>query len=152
MTEKDERLKEAETAYAELRQAVAGLDDDRMSRIWLGSWGVREILIHVAGWEREMTPALERVSRGAAPYADGAYDDADGWNARFVADRRGAKAAEILAELETTHKGFMNAAAALPEGLLAKEGAARGLFDGTGPDHYREHAAQIRAWRAALAA
>jgi hypothetical protein len=151
MTEKDERLKEAETAYAELRQAVAGLDEDRMSRIWLGSWGVREILIHVAGWEREMTPALERVARGAAPYPDGAYDDADGWNARFVEARRGAKPPEILAELDATHRGFMTAAAALPESLLAKEGAARGLFDGSGPDHYREHADQIRAWRQTVA-
>ena len=31
---------------------------------------------------------------------------------------------------------------------FAEGGTARGLFDGVGPGHYREHAAQIREWRA----
>lgn len=57
----------------------------------------------------------------------------------------------MLAELDASHRDFMAAAAALPDAQLAPESAGRGLFDGTGAGHYREHAAQIRQWRQAAA-
>jgi len=28
-----------------------------MRRVWLGTWGMREILIHVSGWHDEMISA-----------------------------------------------------------------------------------------------
>jgi len=149
MSDKQKLLQEAESAYAELRQGATGLDEGRMSQPWLGTWGVREILIHVSGWHREMTPALERVGRDAPPYPEGvSYDDFDAWNARFVEARRGVKGTELLAEMDASHKAFVAAAAVLPEELFASDGAARALFDGTGPAHYREHGDQIKAWRA----
>jgi hypothetical protein len=37
----------------------------------------------------------------------------------------------------------------VPEAHFAPGGAARDVFDGSGPAHYREHAAQIREWRQA---
>jgi hypothetical protein len=47
-----------------------------------------------------MIPALERIGRGQAPYADGvSYDDFDAWNARFVEARHGVKVADVRAEL-----------------------------------------------------
>ena len=79
-----------EQAYGELTEAVAGLSEAELGQVFLGVWGTREILIHIAGWDREMTPALQRIGRGEPPYAAGLYDDADDWNARFVAARKGA--------------------------------------------------------------
>ena len=32
-----------------------------------GLWGVREILAHIMGWQREMIPVLERIARGEKP-------------------------------------------------------------------------------------
>ena len=85
MGPKQELLSEADATYTELRAAVDGIPDARMSETWLGTWGAREILIHVSGWHREMIPALGRIGRGQAPYPDGvSYDDFDTWNARFV--------------------------------------------------------------------
>jgi hypothetical protein len=150
MGAKHELLSEAEAAYTELRQAVDGIPDARMSETWLGTWGAREILIHVSGWHREMIPALQRIGRGQPPYAEGvSYDDFDAWNARFVEAKRGVKVADVLAELAASHRDFVAAAAAVTEEHLAPGGAARDLFAGTGPLHYREHAAQIRDWREA---
>ena len=147
---KHELLGETEAAYTELRQAVDGISEARMNEPWLGTWGAREILIHVSGWHREMIPALGRIGRGQAPYPEGvSYDDFDAWNARFVDAKRGVKVADVLAELSASHRDFMAAAAALSEEHLAAGGAARELFAGTGPLHYREHAAQIRQWREA---
>jgi hypothetical protein len=81
MGAKQELLEKAEQEFDRFKAAIKDLDEAQMGQVWLGSWGVREILAHVTGWHREMIPALERVGRGEAPYPDGAYDDFDGWNA-----------------------------------------------------------------------
>jgi hypothetical protein len=149
MSDKANLLRDAEEAFAELRQAIDGIEDDEMGRVWLGTWGVREILIHISGWHQAMIPALQRIAHGEPPYPEGTYDDSDAWNARFVDRKAGVKTAEILAELQASHRGFVGNAAAVPEPHWAPGGAARDLFVGTGPAHYREHAAQIRDWRQA---
>jgi len=147
MGAKQELLTDAEAAYTELREAVDSVPDARMTEAWLGSWGAREILIHISGWHREMIPALQRIGRGEPPYPDGvSYDDFDAWNARFVDAKRGVKVADVRAELEASHRDFVAAAAGLTDEHLAA-GAARELFSGVGAAHYREHAGQIREWR-----
>jgi hypothetical protein len=149
MGAKHELLTEAEAAYTELRVAVESVPDARMTETWLGSWGAREILIHISGWHREMIPALQRIGRGQPPYPDGvSYDDFDAWNARFVEAKRGVKVADVRAELAASHEDFVAAAGALADEHLAPGGAARELFTGVGPAHYREHAGQIQEWRA----
>jgi hypothetical protein len=141
-------LREAETAFQELRAAVTGLDEAQMGEPWLGVWGVREILVHISGWHREMVPALERLARGEAPFPSGvSYDDYDAWNARFVAARKGVATPDVLAELNAAHRAFIGAATRLPDEQLAKGGAAHDLFQGVGPGHYREHTTQILGWR-----
>jgi hypothetical protein len=146
MADKRKLLKDADEAYSELIEAVAGLSDLELSRVWLGTWGAREILIHIAAWDREMIPALQRVGRGEPPYAPGTYDDADAWNARFVETRLGANASGILAELAANHAAFVAAATALPEENFMSGGGAGDLVSGTTTGHYREHAEQIRGW------
>ncbi|HYB43944.1 MAG TPA: ClbS/DfsB family four-helix bundle protein [Candidatus Methylomirabilis sp.] len=150
MGDRDKVVRDADEAYGELRESVTGLDDGQLHRVWLGTWGVREILIHISGWHREMIPALQRLGRGEPAYPEGiSYDDYDGWNARFVDAKKSARSTEVLAELEASHRGFMKAAEALSDEQLAAGAPARELFDGVGPAHYREHAAQIREWRRA---
>lgn len=147
MADKQKLLDDAEQAYGELTEAVGGLSDSELERVFLGVWGTREILIHIAGWDREMTPALRRIGRGEEPYPAGEYDDADGWNARFVTARKGARHGEILAEVAANHRDMMEAAAALPDRHFAPDQPARAIFEGTTSQHYREHAGQIRDWR-----
>ena len=149
MAAKQELLSEAEAAYRELRGAVDSVPDARMTETWLGSWGAREILVHISGWHREMIPAFQRIARGQPPFPDGvSYDDFDAWNARFVEAKRGVKVADVRAELIASHQDFLAAAATLADEHLAPGGAVHDLFTGTGPAHYREHAGQIREWRA----
>ena len=117
----------------------------------VGVWGAREILADIAGWQREMTPVLERLARGERPIPEGAsYEDFDGWNARHVAARRGLAVAGIRAEkLEASHREFVAAARAVPESGFGPDKTATRIVDLNGPHHYREHAAQIRTWRRA---
>jgi Protein of unknown function (DUF1706) len=147
MSDKEMLLREADEAFAELRRAIDGLTDDEMRQAWLGSWGVREILIHISGWHEAMTPALGHIARGEVPYPAGTYDDFDAWNARFVLQKTGVKTADVLAELDASHNGFVAAARAVPDQLFETGSPARQTFENNGPGHYREHAAQIREWR-----
>jgi hypothetical protein len=149
MSDKSKLLTEADEAFVELRQAIGGLSEEQMRRVWLGTWGVREILIHVSGWHRAMIPALGLIGRGEAPYPPGTYDDFDAWNGRFVEQKTGVKVTDVLAELDASHRDFVDSAAALAEPHWAQGAAARAVLEGTGAQHYREHAGQIREWRQA---
>jgi len=144
---RQELIQTTEQEYGKLREAVNGLADAQLSEVWLGTWGVREIMAHIAGWHREMQPALERLARGEAPYADGTYDDYNGWNARFVDARKDVKTGDIVREADVSHRDFVGAVARLSDDALAEGQLARGLVDGVGAAHYREHAAQILEWR-----
>jgi hypothetical protein len=148
MGDREDLLAEAERAYGELREAVAGLDEASMNQVWLGTWSVREILIHISGWQREVLPALGRIGRGEPAYPEGvSYDDVDAWNRRFVEARAGVKAADAIDELAASHRDFVRAAGALAAEDLTEQAAARELFLGAGAPHYREHTEQIRGWR-----
>jgi hypothetical protein len=148
MSLKDALLRQADDELAALRRAIAGLSDEAMRRPWCGTWGVREILAHLAGWQREMIPALARLARGERPIPEGvSYADVDAWNARHVAARRGLTVEGVRAELEATHRDFLAAARAIPEARFGPGKTATRLVDLNGPHHYREHTAEIRAWR-----
>ena len=150
MSDKSEKavlLSDAEQAFTDLQGTIEGLSDEEMRTVWLGSWGVREILIHISGWHDEMVAAFGRIGQGQAGYPAGTYDDFDGWNARFVERRAGVKPAHVVADLRTSHRAFLTAAAGLPDALFVPGGAARDPLEGAGAGHYREHAAQIRQWR-----
>src|SRR5262249_28400137 len=99
MSDKTRLLHEADEEFTALRNAIDGLTDEEMSRVWLGSWGVREILMHISGWHQAMTPAFQHIARGEEPYAPGTYDDFDAWNARFVEQKAAMTPPEILTEL-----------------------------------------------------
>lgn len=147
MGDKEKALQDAGEAYEELREAVDGLGEAQSRAVWLGTWGAREILIHIAGWDREMAPAFARIERGEPPYPAGAYDDYDAWNARFVAEATHVAHPKVLADLESTHRGLLAAASVLGDEHFAMGAPARELLESIGPKHYREHAAQIRQWR-----
>src|SRR4029453_8806993 len=132
MSDKTRLLRDADEAFVELRESIDGLSDAEMRRVWLGSWGVREILIHISGWHDEMAPALGRVAKGQEAYPAGTYDDFDAWNARFVEQKTGVKTADVIAELEASHRAFIAAAAAVPEPFFAPGAAPVGPFCGRG--------------------
>ena len=148
MGARQELLQQAEEEFDGLKAAIKGLDEGQMREIWLGSWGVREILAHISGWHRELGPALSSMQKGERPIPEGvSYDDVDAWNARFADARRAASTGEILAELDASHAVFMRAAAGVPEERFVPGKTAHKIVDFTSRHHYQEHREQIEAWR-----
>jgi hypothetical protein len=147
-TTKEELLNEAAREYKAFHEALQGLNEAQMTEVWLGTWSVKDIVAHIAGWHEEMGPALERLSRGERPIPTGvSYDDVDAWNARFAAARRGTPVADVLLELDKTHEYFLRAAAGVPADRFQLGKTAWKIVDQNTAHHYREHAEQIRAWR-----
>ena len=147
-TTKDELLNEAAREYKAFHEALQGLNEAQLSEVWLGTWAVRDIVAHIAGWHEEMGPALERMARGEKPIPDGvSYDDVDAWNERFASARRKTPVADVLLELDKTHEYFLRVAAGVPTERFQPGKTAWKIVDQNAGHHYHEHAEQIRAWR-----
>ena len=69
--DKQSVLNELQSAFDELVASFKGLDERAMNVVVLGTWSVKDILAHIAGWQHEMTGALERMARGEKPVPEG---------------------------------------------------------------------------------
>ena len=148
MSIKDDLLRVTAEEFAHFRAAYAGLAADQLTRAMLGTWSIREILCHVAGWHREMVPVLERIARGEKPVPEGvSYDEPEPWNAKFVQAYAGKSVHDMMAEVEASYEALLAAARKVPEERFAPGRSAARTVDGVGPHHWREHGEQIREWR-----
>ena len=152
MSDKASALKTLDDEYRNLRKLIDGLDAAQLERVWFDAWSVKDIVAHIAGWQREMTVALERMARGERPTPEGVdYADADAWNAKFSSAARAVGPSTVIANWQQTHMTYVNAAQALPDDRFGetdgKPKTANRLIETSGFGHYREHAAQIREWR-----
>ena len=147
---KDELLNQAARDYKAFHETLAGLNEEHMSEVWLGTWSIRDVVAHISGWHRELAPALERLARGERPIAEGvSYEDVDVWNGRFADAKKGAATADILAELDASHAAFMRAAATVPDERYVAGKTAHKIVDLNSRHHYLEHRGQIETWRKA---
>lgn len=148
MSDKETTLKLVDEEYKNLREAIDGLDEGQLSQVWFGAWGVKDIIAHVLGWEREMTALLQRLARGERPTPEGVdYSNSDEWNAKFATEMAPIGSATVLAIWQHVHMNFVNAAKAVPDERFGEGKTANRVLEGSGFGHYREHGAQIRDWR-----
>ena|SRR5436190_13901991 len=146
---KAELLIQAAREYKAFHESLHGLNEDHLAEVWLGDWSIKEIVAHMSGWHREMTPVLERLARGERPVPPGvSYDDVDAWNARFAAAAKGVEVTDLLLELDRSHEDFMLAADHVPAERYDPAKTTYRIVDGNSAHHYHEHGEQIREWRA----
>jgi hypothetical protein len=145
---RDQVLRELDETFAGLQATYKDLPEARKRVVMQGTWSVKDILVHIAGWHREMAGALSRVARGERAAPEGVdYSSFDAWNARFVEEARATPVGEVEKELASSFQAFRQAISALPENRLIPGRTADRIVHEAGMDHYRHHAAQIRSWR-----
>ncbi len=145
---REELLAELDEAFAGLLATCRDLPEARKRVVMQGTWSVKDILVHIAGWHREMAGALARVARGERAAPEGVdYSNFDAWNARWVEAARATPDSEVEKELAESYRVFREAVTALPENRLIPGRTADRIVHEAGMDHYRHHAAQIRTWR-----
>lgn len=139
-SERDAFLDALEAVDLEL-VTVPGVVDD---------WSVRDLIVHVAFWAEHATEALRLAVAGRGD--EFAYDSSqtDAMNASLLDESRQIPADAAVEREELAFDALAAALAALDLELLDL-----GLGNGDtvaevvgydGPEHYREHAAHLRAW------
>ena len=148
MSNKEDTLQQVEKEYQNLLQAIEGLDEEALSRVWFGDWSIKQVLGHILGWEREMTVALERLARGERPTAEGVdYSNTEEWNAKFAHATDAIEPRSILAMWRQVHMTYIRAARSIPDERYGEEKTVNKLLQASSTGHYPEHAGPIREWR-----
>ena len=148
MSNKEETLLQLDKEYQGLLQAIEGLDDEALSRVWFGDWSTKQVIGHLLGWEREMTGALQRLSRGERPTVEGVdYTNTDEWNAKFAHATDAIEPRSVLAMWNQVHMTYVRAARQIPDERYGENKTVNKLLEASSIGHYPEHAGPIREWR-----
>jgi hypothetical protein len=119
----------------------------------VGVWSVKDVLAHIAYWERYTVPIVQAAARGETP--DLVADDAtERSNASVVAQYYQRSLAAVIADWQQAREDLLEEIEDLkdedlndPNRFPWSEG--RSLLDriaGNSFDHEQEHIEQIRAW------
>lgn len=139
-SERDAFLDALEAVDLEL-VTVPGVVDD---------WSVRDLIVHVAFWAEHATEALRLAVAGRGD--EFAYDSSqtDAMNASLLDESRQIPADAAVEREELAFDALAAALAALDLELLdlrlGNGDTVAEVVGYDGPEHYREHAAHLRAW------
>jgi predicted RNase H-like HicB family nuclease len=118
-----------------------------------GDWTMRDVLGHLADWERQGVEALYAMLQGKPPPERAELSEADieAWNAEHSAARSGQSLEQAAADYEDGRRSMLAALDGFSQDDLAGDiappwGGIQRLYDFflEWPDHDREHAALIR--------
>ena len=124
--------------------AVDGIPNDRLAEPIVGHWSTKDLLGHVAFWEEWVIGDCQRILAGE-PDPGG---DMDEINQGQVAQSTNASVAEQKHYRDEAHARLAAFLATIPDGEPRLPALVKALEWETYA-HYDEHAAQVRAWRAA---
>jgi hypothetical protein len=151
---KDALLQRTREERAALDDVYAKLTEDELCAPVLdGGWTMKDVLVHVATWERRILSGFEAARRGEPPEpGPQTQHDTDAFNERNFLENRERTLADVIAEAGATHGEYVALIESLPDRALEREvpGApgltVEALLRGNGEQHYREHLDAIEAW------
>jgi hypothetical protein len=151
-----------EASWREFDTASEGLDETAMAAPGVvESWSIKDLIGHVTAWDQLAVEYLERWRHGGPePARD--WDSADTYNAQEAAWREGWTLAEVRDEAADIRRRLRAVLASITDeewatvvrinyrGRSLGEWVGGALGGTARPgSHAAEHAARIRAWRAA---
>ncbi len=128
---------------AALLDVVGGLHTVALERPGVvGAWSVKDVLAHIAGWQKWMLRVLPLRIEGRELPEDLRVTDQNTaeWNRRFVEERRGAPTDKVLEEMADGFRAIMVFAANLGATRLYTASPWPGR-DASIADYLREHIA-----------
>jgi len=146
-----------------LEHVLADIPDDQMAEPGVeGDWSIKDILVHIAVWERRMVRWLAETLRGEIPQqlpSGMTWDDLDQMNEQTYLENRDKPLAEVLSEFHRSYRAALKAVEAVPEAdLLEPDRFAwrkgKPLWEMVAANMHRhcgEHRKSIWAWLEALA-
>jgi len=154
---KEELLSSIRDERARLDAVVHALGEADLSEPSLdGGWSVKDVLAHIAVWERRLLTALEAAARGDVPVwpeVGYTFRDTDRLNARDFEANRGRSLEDVRRESRRSFEETLGAIERFSEDDLTRGDRwpwANGMslvqmMSPNTDEHYREHAAAIEA-------
>ena len=145
MVKKTRTLSKLEREWQALFQLWEDLPEDVLLLPGaVGHWSTRDVMAHITTWEEEALKALSPILEGKSLPR---YMGIDAFNAREQERKRHLPLKRVKEELLATHNKLIDYLQKAPESAFTSPRFIKRLrLDAIG--HYREHAAQIAAWRA----
>lgn len=141
-----------DTTWAALGASFAGLSEEQMTAPGVvGDWSVKDILGHVSTWDEEALQALPVILDGRRPPRYVTYGGIDAFNAQMAERKRDLPLAELLKQLEETHRRLLAFVETVPEEQFARETRVRHRLRLDTYSHYPIHTKGIEEWRAGKA-
>jgi hypothetical protein len=142
-------LNKLDVAWAALKESYAGLPDSQLTEPGVNdTWSVKDNLAHVTTWEEEALKYLPLIVRGGTPPRYSVqYGGIDAFNARRTEEKRGLSLAEVLSQLDATHRQLVEYVQSMPEEQFTRETPFRHRLRLDTYSHYPIHTRAIRAWR-----
>lgn len=145
MSNRDALLGRMSLARAELESIVAALSGREETDLGEG-WRVRDLIAHVALWERV---AAWKLGGADVPNAEGLADsdpwDVDAFNEGMRERWRDRPLADVLAEFAAAHTALIDAVRNASEDDCAPGGVACVTIDEDGAGHYVQHLSALRS-------
>ena len=121
------------------------------------NWSIKDILAHIAAWERLMCRWLEAAMHGLTPDRPQTDSDIDRINARLYRANRDQPLAEVMAGFRAAYRRALEVIQSVPEEMLFDPHyfewrGGSPLWHMVGGNtfwHYRDHRQTIQAWLAA---
>jgi uncharacterized damage-inducible protein DinB/predicted RNase H-like HicB family nuclease len=140
-----------------LLEQITGLDEGTLAASpVIDGWTIRDLLAHIAAWDRWAMREMRRMLTGGSPDLTAARDE-DAFNAVAVAAARARTLDEVLVELQDARATWVAWLEALPDDTFFQRRHYQ-EEDWSFPgwleiywQHDAEHATQIAAWRKAEA-
>jgi uncharacterized protein (TIGR03083 family) len=150
---KAELLADIRAEWARWEALLGEVDEGQMTQPGAaGEWSVKDILAHVAWFEREMVGMLQAR---ALVGSDLWQLPADQRNARIFEENRDRPLQDVLAEAQQVHQKLLEGLEALAEDDLVDPRRFPGMPEdwqpwkviaGNSNEHYRDHSRDVRTW------
>jgi hypothetical protein len=147
--DRQQLLKQLDKAWTAFKQSYAGLSASQLTEPGItGDWSVKDILVHVSTWEEEALKHLPLILQGGRPPRYSVlYGGIDAFNAQMMEQKRSLSLADVLRQLDETHRQLIEYLQSAPEEQFARETRFRRRLRLDTYSHYPIHAAAIREWR-----
>jgi hypothetical protein len=142
-------LKQLDKAWTAFKESYGGLSDSQLTEPGVtGQWSVRDIIAHVTWWEEEALKHLPLIIEGGTPPRYSIqYGGIDAFNALMTEQKRDLSLADVLRQLEETHRRLIAYVQSVPEETFTRQTRFRRRLRLDTYSHYPKHAKAIREWR-----
>ena len=111
--DKKRLLEKMSASHSSIQSILEGVDLEL--RIYGNTgWRIRDILGHIATWDREVTKSLRAFLEGTEYYIPGINEDETDFNEEAVAEQRELSTPQIVSEWEQAREEFKTAVRDIP--------------------------------------